>query len=168
MVDTVGFIYWIANFLLVFAVKVVIQTFNVVAGIITLAVIEGMPAACAVRPRFCCKGTIPTVQLTGQRVAFLVAYTIVGFAQTVCDRTRRCGGLQDSVTLLTPFTYPATGTLAVKVWEACFLSAQTTVMARLGGAAVIAAMLALWSAITSWAGAACSPFGEGTATAVVA
>lgn len=106
--------------------------------------------------------------MTGQRVAFLVAHTIVGFTETVCDRTQRCGGLQESAALLAPFTYPATGTLAVKVREACFLSAQTSVMARLGGAAIIAAMLALWSAITSWAGAACSPVGDGTATAIVA
>lgn len=40
----------LANFLFAFTVKVVIQTVNVVAGLITHAVVEGPPAVCATGP----------------------------------------------------------------------------------------------------------------------
>lgn len=76
----------LANFLLVFAVKVVKQTGSVVAGLITLAVVEDTPAArvCTASPGVHCQRTVTAVPATRKCVAFLVADTIVGFAVTVC------------------------------------------------------------------------------------
>lgn len=86
MVDTVGFIYWIANFLLVSAVKIIIQTFSVVARLITLAVVEDTPAARVgtTSPGVRRKRTITAVPATSECVTFLVTNTIIGFAVTVC------------------------------------------------------------------------------------
>lgn len=73
----------LANFLLGFAVKVVIETLGIVAGVITLAVIKGTPAVCTAGPRIHRQGTVPTVPVTRQCVTFLVTHTIICFAVTV-------------------------------------------------------------------------------------
>jgi len=74
----------LANFLLLFAVKVVVQTVDVVAGLITLAVVEDLPAFFTASPGVHGERTITAVPATKERVAFLVANTVVGFALTVC------------------------------------------------------------------------------------
>lgn len=168
VVYTVGFVYWIANFLLVLAVKVVIETFNVVAGLITLAVVEDTPAVCTTSPGVHCERAVATVPAAKECVAFLVANPIVGFAMAVCKRARGCWNLDGSAGLLAPFTCPVTGTLAVEVREAGLFGAQPSIPAGLGGAAFIAAMLTLGPTITRQAGATCPPHGKCTAPSIVA
>lgn len=76
----------LADFLFVFAVKVVIQTVRIVAGLITLAVIEDTPAVrvCATSPRVGSQRTVASIPAARECVAFLITKTIIGFAMTVC------------------------------------------------------------------------------------
>lgn len=76
----------LANFLLGFAVKVVVQTLRVVAGVVTLAVIKRTIAVCTAGPGIHCQGTVTTVPVTRQCVTFLVTLAIIGFAVAVCQR----------------------------------------------------------------------------------
>lgn len=84
----------LANFLLGFAVKVVIQTLGIVAGVVTLAVVKGTIAVCTAGPGIHCQRTVTTVPVTRQCVTFLVTHTIICFAMAVCERAQRRLGLQ--------------------------------------------------------------------------
>lgn len=168
MVNAVGFIYWIANFLLGSAVEVIIQTVSIVTGLITLAVVKSTPAVriCTVGPRIHCQRAVASIPAARKCVTLLITNAVIVFAVTVCQRARRCLGLHHA--LLTAFARPATGTLAVEEWEAGLFCAQSSIPARLGGAAFIAAVLTLGSTITWQARATCPSCGKSTASSIIA
>lgn len=74
----------LANFLLGFAVKVVVQTLGIVAGVVTLAVVKGAIAVCTAGPGVHRQGAVAAVPVTRQCVTFLVTHTVVRFAMAVC------------------------------------------------------------------------------------
>lgn len=138
----------------VVAVEVVKETLWPIAGLVALAVVEDVPAlrVVAFGPGVDGQGAVAIVPLAGVGVALLVADTIFGFAVAVSQRTHRFRLHRQ----LAAFACPAVGALAAEVGEARVLGADAAVAARLGGAAVGAAKLAVgpgeaWVAGAEWA-----------------
>lgn len=158
----------LANFLPGFAVKVVVQTLGIVAGVVTLAVVKGAVAVCTAGPGVHGQGAVAAVPVTRQRVALLVTHTVVCFAMAVCQRAQRRLGLQGEHGLFAPLPHPALLTLAVEVREGDLFRAQAVVAAGFERASLVAAMLTLGAAVSLQAGASGSPGSDGAAPAVVA
>lgn len=119
-------------------------------------------------PGIHCQGTVTTIPVTRQCITFLVTYTIIGFALTICKRARGWLRLHGYDALLAPFTCPATLTLTVEVWKGGLFSAQPSIAAGLGRAAFITEMLTLGTTKTFQADASCTPCSKCTATSIVA
>lgn len=164
--------YLLADFLLVLAVKVVVEAVGVVARLVTLAVVEDTPAARvgAARPRVHRQRAVAPVPAAGECVALLVADTVVGLAVAVGQGAggRQKGLYQPGAALLAALARPALGTLAEEEGEAGLLGAEASVAARLGGAALVTTVLALGPGVACQAGTVGAPRGQSTTTSIIA
>lgn len=167
--DTIRLVHWVAK-LFLSAVKVVKKAVSVVAELIALAVVEETPAA---RVRTASPGVnpqraVPSVPLARVGVTFFITDAIIGFALTVCKMAGWQRRRSQSGDVLTPLPFESDGTQAVEVWEAGLLCAQSIILAGLGCAAFVRAMLTLGSSVTWRTCAARSPGSQGTTASIVA